>query len=225
MELAKNAPLPLDVQRKNLEGYYGSFVPMTYGPVRRSFEDIFHLATLSLFPRRERITWADIEDRVVRACRSEMEQRNNVDWARALHAFAVDHRITGRDHLFDLLRMGAFKVAYWLDMVLDMDGRPTVVFIDPRRAEALDVDARQFVFSMMDVHIRQAQPDFAAVDLAILQRDGNEIVLRRPCPEQPLHSFDELQEMVTQTLRVWDAICLDREAKERASTASGGLSL
>ena len=221
IELAVNAPLPEHRQRQNLEEFADKrYFSMTYAPVRACFADIFQIATM--FGPHQRTERARLQTLIERRCsKRKVERQNNVQFGLDLHDFAVARNIKGTPVTFGSMRVAEADVAYWVDCVLEIDGRATVAFIDPRRTNALgDAEACHFVFSMMDAHIRQQDPDFAAFDLAILQRVNDQVVpCPIPIPSMPLLSFAELEDMVSRTLQLWQEVQLDRLATRLRRTA------
>ena len=213
IELARNAPLSVDLQTKQLEGL--RYAPASYDPFRIHLKGIFNPAT-PLFGLQPGASWPTIEANLCKACRYSSARRSdaalsmNLPVAKSLYDYVQREQITAREVFFGAMQMGsaARQVRYWLDMILNVGGRATVVFVDPRKAATkLSWKGRKFVFSMMHEHIRGRLPDLARVQLAIIQFADN--------PRQPLlytdtgivlFSYAELQNMVDQTYRLWETI-------------------
>ena len=207
VELARNAPLAVDRQIEQLKQIRRARV--SYDPFRTQLTGIFNPAT-PVFASQPAVPWTSIEKNLKKMCWSRAMQTMNLCVARSLYDFVQSEQIIGREQFFGRMHMGttAGWVRYWLDMVLNVDGHPTVVFIDPRKAGTrLLGKGRQFVFSMMHEHIRARSPDYAQVQLAIIQFTDNP---RRPLiytdAGVTLFGHSELQAMVDQTYRLWETI-------------------
>ena len=113
------------------------------------------------------------------------------------------------------------KVSFWLPAVIAIDGKPLVPFIDPRRTKKLTGEGRRFAFSVMHERIRAADPDFAEVELGILQfgTDGEDRKTRTPrlftAQDVALFDFDALDAMVRETYQLWHEVLTEREAEAR----------
>jgi hypothetical protein len=119
------------------------------------------------------------------------------------------------------------KLSYWSPAVVAIDGKPCVVFIDPRRTKALTGDGRRFVLSVMHERIRVADPDYENVSLAVLQFRA-----RGEAPRETkihfdsgvrLFSFDELDRMVQATYAMWKEVWEERVETRRRAGGSGSL--
>lgn len=219
IDLARIATLPINQQRKQLEQIRDGRPPFSYGPLRTCFHDIFNVQP-EMFAPVAPTDWAVIERQLRRKCRSEDELRANLRVARGLHQFAMDAGMLGRAQEFFPLAMGTGqKVAYWLPMVLSLEGRAIVPFIDPRQSRNLTGEARRFAFSMMHERIRAADPDYGSVRFAIFQfgevnEDRRNPVLRTDDGVQ-LFSLDEMEAMVSTTYELWYEVCQEREMDTR----------
>jgi hypothetical protein len=144
----------------------------------------------------------------------------NIAVARGLHTFAEEAKLLGRTQEFFPLAMSAGrKVSYWLPMVLAKDDQAIVPFIDPRRSRGLTKAARRFAFSMMNERIRIADPDYDSVRFAIFQFGNDKEGARHPTlhtdEDIQLHSFDELEAMVSTTYSLWQEVHEEREMESR----------
>lgn len=229
IDLARIAPLAPAHQRKALEQIRYGRPPFSYGPLRGCLLDIFNVQP-EMFRPVGPTSWNVIEELLAKRCRTPEERKANLQVARGLHHYATGSRILGRSQEFFPLAMSAGrKVAYWLPMVLIIDGRPLVPFIDPRRSRGLTVEARRFAFSMMHERIRAADPDFASIQFSIIQFGNVEGDQRSPRFHTDdgvkLFSFDEMEAMVSATYDLWREVCEEREIETRreASGAHGPL--
>lgn len=219
IDLARIAPLPLDQQRRQLTQIRHGRPPFSYGPLRSCFHDIFNVQ-LEMFSPVDATEWTVIESLLRRKCRSADELKANLAVAKGLHEFGSRSEVLGRTQEFFPLAMGAGqKVAYWLPMVLSIEGRAVVPFIDPRRSKGLTREGRRFAFSMMHERVRAADPDYETVGLAIVQfgdviEDQRAVVVHMD-DGTTLFSIDQLEMMVNSTYALWHEICEEREADDR----------
>ncbi|WP_119422954.1 type VI toxin-antitoxin system SocB family DNA replication inhibitor toxin [Desertibaculum subflavum] len=226
IDLARIAPLPRELQRRQLEQIRFGRPPFSYGPLRGCLHDIFNVQP-EMFGPVSPTDWAVIERHMLRKCKSDEELKANLAVARGLHGFAMDARMLGRGQDFFPLAMSTGrKVVFWLSMVLSLDGQPIVPFIDPRRTRGLNREARRFVFSMMNERVRAADPDFATVRFAIFQFGYSEEGHRQPRlygdEGVSLFSFDELETMVKTTYEIWREVCEEREDEVRRKAVASG---
>lgn len=229
IDLARIAPLPKDQQRRHLEQLQHGRPPFSYGPLRANFPDIFNVQP-EMFGPVAPSEWAVIEAQLGRACRSDDELRSNLAVARGLHRFTTDAHMLGRTQDFFPLAMGSGRrVSYWLSMILSLEGRPVVPFIDPRRSRGLTREGRRFVFSMMHERIRAVDPDYDAVHFAIFQFGDFTDDRRNPILHMDdgveLFPLAALESMVATTYELWQEVCDEREveARRKATGTRGSL--
>jgi hypothetical protein len=228
IDLARIAPLPSDMKRRELGVFRLGRPPYSYRPMRNTLSDILNIeAGVFELPR---VPWDRVAEAIARQSRSEDEEQANLQTAEGLYRFAEARDLRGRKQDFLPLAVGVgYSVSYWHSVVLIEDGHPLVPFFDPRRSRRLTPDARRFVFSMMHERIRVADPDFAGVRLGIFQFSRANDGPRRPqlyTDEDVVpFSFDELDEMVRETYTVWQEVSEEREeeARHTASGRRGGL--
>jgi hypothetical protein len=223
--------MPTDQKRKELQRMKLGHPPYSYQPARRSQLEILNVdaGPLGIVPRAP---YQQIADEIIKRSKSEAEIVANLAFASALYDYADGERLKGRRQDFFPLAIGtSAKVSFWLPAVIAIDGRPTVLFIDPRRTKKLTEIGRQFAFSLMHERIRAADPDFAEVELAIMQFgvDGDDTRKRVPKVHTasgiPLFDFDTLDAMVRETYDLWHEVLTEREADARrrgTGTGTGG---
>lgn len=219
IDLARIAPLPVEMQRKQLEQIRYGRPPFSYGPLRGCFHDIFNIQP-EMFAAASPTAWQVIEDALRRKCKSADELKANLAVARGLHQFATDTNILGRSQEFFPLAMGAGrKVSYWLPMVLSYQERPIIPFIDPRRTRGLTREGRRFAFSMMHERTRAADPDYEGVELAIFQFGDAGNDQRNPVLHVDqgvsLFTLEQLDAMISATYTLWQEVCEEREVETR----------
>ena len=215
-ELARNVPLDPELQCKNLLKTLGGDARVWYAPVRKMYGDIFNVGSV-LFGPGVPATLSAIEQILLKKCGSDSMRKHNLAVARSLYGYCIHENIHGIAYNFGYMYMGraAGDVCYWLPMILTIRGRATVVFIDPRRPESrLALDSRRFVLSMMHEHIRKPNPDFANVQLAVIQFGDGSGVAGAPILHTDkgvtLYSYNELQDMVDVTYKLWDQLHAER---------------
>jgi hypothetical protein len=227
IDLARIAPKPTDEKRIALESFKvgQSKITITYRHVRPLFADIFNVKP-DLFSETVPTTWPVLERLIRRSAKPGDEADANLLVAKGLYQFASANALRSRSHTFYPLSLSiGEKVEYWLPMVTALDDAPLVIFIDPRRGTKLTAKARRFVFSMMNEHIRVANPDFAEARLGILQF-GDMVEDQRPVKFWTdtgiaLYGFDELDQMVRETYDIWREVSEARESETRRKSAGG----
>lgn len=226
-DLARIAPLPRDLKRKALAQIRHGRPPFSYRPLAACYDDIFNVQ-FAMFGPVNPTEWSIIDERLKRKCKSEDELKSNRLVARGLHTTACAAGWLGRKEDFYPLAMGGgHKAAYWLPVMLAVNGHGVVPYIDPRRSRGLTHAGRRFAFSMMHERIRVADPDYADVRFAIIQFDDVMDELRKPIIHMDdgvaLFSLDELEQMVAETYEIWRDVCEEREAEVRRTGTTGSL--
>lgn len=238
LDLARIAPLPRDEKRAALRRLRIGIPPYSYAPTRRSLLDILNVEARPLGVV-DRAPWANVALQVARMSKSDAEQAANLAVAEALYRVADENGWVGRRQEFFPLAIGiGAKVAYWLPAVMSIDGKATAIFMDPRRADRLTREGRRFAFSAMHERIRAADPDYAEVELAIVQLDTvrevivaedgskSESITRIPrlhiAGDMKLFDFSEIDDMVRETYEIWAEVLADREDAARKKTGTGG---
>ncbi|MGR3456047.1 type VI toxin-antitoxin system SocB family DNA replication inhibitor toxin [Pseudooceanicola sp.] len=229
IDLARIAPQPTDMKRKSLLAMRMGHPPFSYRPVRLCFTDIFDVQSDLLGPTGK-TPWEVIASKVARLSRSEKELTANLRVARGLHDFASREGIEGRAFEIYPFPMGAAgKVTYWQPLVLAIDGRPLVPFVEPRSVKGLGPDGRRFAFSIMHERIRVDNPDLAEVRLGIIRfgspAEDRRAAVLHTADDVSLYPLDELQMMVASTYDIWREVCEEREfeARRKATGTDGGL--
>ena len=115
------------------------------------------------------------------------------------------------------------NVSYWLPVILNIEGKAAVPFIDPRRSRGLEKEGRRFVFSMMHERIRVDDEDYANVRFVILKFPGSDDNVRAPVlyvdDGIELYSREQLESMVTETYELWYEVYGDRVSGARRAAA------
>jgi hypothetical protein len=220
--------MPTDQKWRELEQIELGHPPYSYGPVRNTISDVLNVQSDLIGPM-PRTPWEKIQTAIRKRSRSDIEEKANLRVAEGLFDFVSNNEIVGRRYDIFPLQLGiGRKVVFWQPIILTLEGRPVIPFLDPRRAKRLTAQARRFVFSMMHERIRAADPDFADVTLGVVQ-----FALSAKGPRPPvlftdqgveLFSFEELDQMVSETYEIWKEVCEKRTADtRRRGTGGGGL--
>jgi hypothetical protein len=212
IDLARIAPLKTAEKQSALEAFKSGQPPrLTYKPLRSCFGEILNTSS-DLFPETKMTPWSQIERFICSQATTLNCQKANLSVAKGLHSFLSNREVRSRKVDFKPLYLNlGIKVEYWLPYALLIDGSPYVVFVDPRRNKSLNEAARLFAFSMMNEHIRLANPDYSTFKLGIFQfskRDLNSKEKERParfivCDEVGLLNSNDLEQMVTETYDIW----------------------
>ncbi len=215
LDLARLAVLPISLQYQELWDMTRGFTPDNYNPFRKRDLDIFNaqagpLALLAPMPP------AQIMREIASKCGSKKQRRMNLRVARGACRFVAENHIEGERHEFLPLGLGAAgKVVYWAQMVVVIDGRPTVPFINPRIKASLDPVSRNFVFSVMKERIRELGGDYTDVRLAILEfAKPDDMGVRKVFPyyddRLDLYSVGDLEKMVKRVYETYARVIIDR---------------
>ena len=216
--------MPRDSQRKSLEHMRFGRPPLSYWPLRSLTPDIFNVQ----YPLLSRIMptdWHIVENDLRRKCTGESELVANLSSARGLYGWIIENKIDGRKQEFFPWPLGAGgKVVYWLSVILQIEGQPTVPFIDPRRTRGLTQEGRRFVFSVMNERIRAENPeDYADVRFVIMQSSQSDGSIRHPILHSDkgveLFSLDQLESMVAWTYELWHEVYEERVSGTRRAAA------
>lgn len=220
-DLARIAPLSTDQKRRALQQLKLGHPPFSYEPVRRTWHDILNVQP-ELFTPAAPTAWPQIERQIRKLSRSQEEFDFNIEVAASLHATAISRDWKARDHEIYPLALGVtgIKVEFWLPLILAIDGAPLVPFFEPRRSSLrLGESGRRFVFSSMHERIRVPDPAMAEVRLGIFQFDqtpgGGRVLRMHTDLGVELYSYDQLDQMVSETYAIWQEILEDREAETR----------
>jgi hypothetical protein len=225
-DLARIAPLPYDKKFPALRQVRDGRPTNSYRPLRSSFPEILNVQS-PMFAPVEQTEWAIVERQIQRLARTDKEFASNIGVAKALHQFGKAQRVFARSENFSPLFLSSSgNVNFWLDLLLALQGRAVIPFVDPRRSHGLTAEGRRFVFSMMHEHIRAAEPDFAEAALGVIQftkgdDDKRNAVLHLD-EGIKLFRFDELDEMVRETYQVWIEVCHEGEEDNRRRASGGG---
>lgn len=226
IDLARIAPLPTDKKRRALEQLRRGRPKLSYAPFRQNIPDILNVQP-AMFGPVQHTDWAIVERSIWRSSRTEEEYKANLGVAKSLHGYGALHGIRARSQDFAKLPLSTGdKVEYWLSMVLALDGKPVIPFLDPRRAHGLTADGRRFVFSMMHEQIRAADPDYADVSLGIIQFTAADNDARQPILHLDhgvsLFDFSELDAMVRETHILWLEVQEGQEEARHKATGTRG---
>lgn len=198
----------------------------SYDPVRASTADILAAKT-PLFGELAPLSWSQINSQIVAASRRGEAQAN----ANALVGqilFDSTRRMGWAAVKFPMgqLPIGLGEtVRFWSDVVVeDADGM-FIPFFDHRREHGIaNTSARQIVFSMQHLWVRERHPDLASARLAIIQfpNAGETRGLRLTFhSEFDLLPFDVLDARVRNVYETWARVS-EEKAREGRKTGTGG---
>ena len=222
-DLARIAPMERDRKRICLEQLRSAYPPFSYRPLHAHLHELFNVQP-TLFGPVKPTDWSIIEDSLRKRCKNGGETAANLSVARGIYDWIVDNEIEGRTQEFFPLSMGAGgNVSYWLPVILNIEGKAAVPFIDPRRSRGLEKEGRRFVFSMMHERIRVDDEDYANVRFVILKFPGSDDNVRAPVlyvdDGIELYSREQLESMVTETYELWYEVYGDRVSGARRAAA------
>lgn len=233
VELANLTVLPLDEQRRRMTKLAsdggGIF---SFEPTREQFPDILNsqpelFRSLGPTPITE---FPVIAAKLRKRCKPGIELEFNLLVAKMLYGHFRAENAVSREFFFSSLPVGLDRsVRFWISAYYARDGLPVLTFIDPRGGRNLTARGRNVVFSGMHFGIRERYPDFAESLLQIVQvpyldkprgakvhRDRE--IRHYDLSGDPVFSFEQLDEMLTRTLLLWDEVCASvaEETRKRA---------
>lgn len=168
--MARIAPLDDAQQRHELAAISGNGGYAFYEGVKNNYGAIFNVQP-PLF-RTPKLTWQQIKTQIRASCTSsrKSEVERNQEVGKALYQYARAHNVVGAEVHFRPLALGMFgTVMFSLPIMLKIDGKNAIPFIDARQTKGLTEAGRRFVFSVNHTHIREQHPDYAGVGFVIFQ--------------------------------------------------------
>jgi hypothetical protein len=229
IDLARIGPLEREKKLHRLRMLKVGRPPHTYNPLRASLGDILNLQPEMFSSGGEYTPWLQIVADIEKLSANESEADFNLAVAEALYEFGVEQQIRSYSKPIAPWAVGyGQSVKYWWNLYTVIERRPCFVFVDPRLSNPLTQAARKFVLSMMHERIRVPDPDFADSRLLVVQfgkGDDSKRVIRQFEPtESGLFSFDELNEMIDETYRLWIEV-LEERADEMRKKPTGSTPL
>lgn len=228
IDLARIGPLDRDEKLHRLRKLKSGRPPHTYNPLRSSVGDILNLQP-EMFDGGDYTGWNQISADIEKKATSDSEATFNLAVAEALYDFGVRNDAKSFRKPINPWNVGYGQVVcYWWNLYTLLDGEPWFLFIDPRVNAPLTKLARRFVFSLMHERIRVGDPDFADSRLVVAQFDkveeGRRAIRLFDAGDADLFSFDELNEMIDETYRLWIEVLTER-AEEARSNPTGSTPL
>lgn len=167
-DLALAATAPAHRRKSIIKAAAGSGGYDYYKGVKTNLDKILSLAFDPALPTaRKRLKAA-----VKVACIATRDVKNNQSVADGLNIFVAERRIAVAAFDFPKINLGrAGTKTFWAPYILKIDGKKYIPFLDYRQGpRRLTRDARRFVFSILNTHIRQANPtEYGDVGFVILE--------------------------------------------------------
>lgn len=209
-----------------LRAYNAGGGAWSYDPVRASTSDILEART-PLLGELPPLSWDKISRQIVAASRrGEPQALANVMVGKVL--FERTRRLSWAAVKFPMGRLPiglGETVRYWSDVVLEDGDGMFVPFFDHRREHGIaNPSARQIVFSMQNLWIRERHPDLESVRLAIIQfpSAGDTRSLRVTFhTEAELLPFGALDTRVRNVYETWARVS-EEKARDGRKTGTGG---
>lgn len=230
-DLANIAPLENELKYRALRMLKEGWGPFSYDPTKQTAPDTFN-AQMDLFGRAEPTTLDQIRRRIISLSRrGDEEAAANLEVTECLHRFAVERNVWAKRYdilPYNLSSVAGISYSYWLPLVLVIDDRLMIPFIDPRRTRGLTAAGRRFAFSMAHHRARVLDPDLTDAELAIFRFPpiaSEDLAQRRRLQtyfagDDRLFSYEELDRMVAETYEIWQQVLVERRGEARR--VSGG---
>jgi hypothetical protein len=216
-DLARICVQPFSLQRHALMQVKGGGQGPNYNPTRKSFPGIVNRRPGAFTSIRDE--WNVVENQIRLFSRSDDEFNLNIPVARQLYDHCVEHEVEATEiDGFPISFSVGPKLLCWSPALFIYPDRITVPFMDFRRSRNLTREARRCIFSLQHHALRVNNPDYRdAVGLEVFQFG---LGASRPIQSKPeddcwLFSYDQLEDMITQTQRLWFDVLADREEEVR----------
>jgi hypothetical protein len=223
IDLARIGPLEREEKVHRLRQLKAGRPPHTYNPFRACLGDILNLQP-ELFPGAAHTPWLQVSAEITKRSTSESECEFNLAVAKAMFDYSIEHRIQSYRKPTNPWAVGyGQSVTYWWNLYSVIKEQPCFIFVDPRLSNPLTRVACKFVLSIMHERLRVPDPDFSEARLTIAQftkgSDNERAIRFVEATAFELFSFDELNEMIDETYRLWIDVLSDRaeEARRRPS--------
>lgn len=160
----------------------------------------------------------------------EVQINMNIGAALGFDEFCSEHVGQARTQAFGSLNLlGSISVEFTLDVILEIDGRRTILFIDPRSSsKKIDGHGKRFAFSCMHERTRMLDPlSFGDFSLAILQFGPTNGLAKRQAQLHwddgiELFSMNELIEMTQATYQQLEELRVASTQNAQQATGTGG---
>jgi len=171
IDLANIAALPRTERLPALRAFKAGSPRFSYRLVRQAAPDIFNAQSdlLGTIPPTE---FSKIRHFIEANATSDDEIKANVGVAERLHEYAASIGVRAKRHHiapFQLSGAVGIEVSYWLPLILVLNDRLIIPFLDPRRSHGLSSEGRRFAYSMIHEKARAIDPDLADAELLIFR--------------------------------------------------------
>jgi hypothetical protein len=225
INLARIAPMDVVAREKALRSLMTGRGFSRYNGVFQSLAEVFNIEMNPYLPVL-RSPWPQVENFIRHnSAQTKPIIESNINVGKALFEWGVRYGVTGVRHQFEpmMLSPSAGTVAYWHDIIIRLDGKSFVPFVDPRKDDCLTPEGRRFVFSIQHTHINE-HPDFKDIGFVIFQFTDTKVGSRQAVAHFSdgceYRDFKVLQTMVDDTYRQFRTMIAAR-AKGLATGTDG----
>jgi hypothetical protein len=166
--LALAATAPAHRRKSLIKAAAGSGGYDYYKGVKTNLSRILGLAFNRALPAARNRLKAAVSD----ACIADRDIKNNLSVAEGLNNYVAERQIAVAAFDFPPIALGrAGTRSFWAPYILKIDGKKYIPFLDFRQGERrLTRDARRFIFSILNTHIRLANPtEYGDIGFVILE--------------------------------------------------------
>lgn len=225
IDLARIAPKPTASKWSMLETFKLGGGAWSYEPARSQVFNIFNPSN-PMGLRVEKPKLEDIEHAIRKSCKIDIQEASCIEVTKLLWDWAETNAGLAAERPQGSMAIGTLaSVRFWGNFVFLNNGRPTFLFLDHRRRNALSQIGLRFAFSIMHQQLRLSDPDFFDASLLILQfphpKNGERTIRENWDHDFQLFSLDELQEMVSETYQIWAQINAERSEKRPRAASEG----
>lgn len=223
IDLVRVMPLDRIEKKKALERIKFFRPTLTYAPVRASNGDLMNMqpGMFEAVPA----SWDQVQFDITKKSKHEDEKNTNLVVAKLLFDDTKLKNRTSFHQEFFPLKIGMNAgVTLWNNLYYIENSTPIFPFIDPRRNQGLNSNARDVAFSLMHQRIRVDGSDFENAQFAIYQfphfgKDERHLKLHTSEKAQ-LYSYEQLEQMIVEVYQLWEEVLAEREHEKR-KTAGG----
>lgn len=215
-DLARICVQPFGLQRSMLKQVKGGGRGPNYNPTRRQFPGIVNRQPGVFESKRD--DWTTIEGNIRSACRSDDEWHMNEPVARQLFNYCVESAVRAIEvEGFPISFSVGPKLMCWSPAIFIYPDRITIPFLDLRRTRNLHREAMRCIFSLQHHALRVNNPDHSEITFEILKfANTSERSLQvHTEDERWLFSYEELEQMIAVTQRLWFDVLAEREEEIR----------
>ncbi|WP_123906309.1 hypothetical protein [Sphingorhabdus sp. YGSMI21] len=176
----------------------------SYRPTRQKLADVVDRKP-GMF-ESERAPWSVVEEDLKKLSYSDREEKMNLLAGKSIYNYCAKNDVHARElEGYPLSFNVGLKLVCWSPALFVYPDRISVPFFDMRRKYFLTPGATKFMFSVMNIALRENNPDYSEVEFEVLRLSDSKDRAIRPISEgdMSLYSYEELEQMISETQSLW----------------------